>query len=112
MATHSFYGSWALPDIVRVLADLRAYAHPHGITLTIAMQQADPVVLAFLNEPQYTLLDSDDVLADLHTLSQNDVLLLGESSYGVLAHLIAPPGLTLVEGGALYVLYVWCSTDV
>ncbi|KAJ7907361.1 hypothetical protein B0H13DRAFT_697466 [Mycena leptocephala] len=102
MATHTFYGSWALPDIVRVLADLRAYAHPHGITLTIAMQQADPVVLAFLNEPQYTLLDSDDVLADLHTLSQNDVLLLGESSYGVLAHLIAPPGLTLVEGGAFH----------
>ncbi|KAJ7472127.1 hypothetical protein FB451DRAFT_314587 [Mycena latifolia] len=99
MATHTFYGSWALPNIVRVLADLRAFAHPHGIALTIAMQNADPAVLAFLNEPFYTLLDSDDAFADLRTLSQNDVLILGESSYGTLAHLIAPPGLTLVESG-------------
>jgi hypothetical protein len=104
LATHEFYGSWALPNIVRVLADLRAYAHPHGISLTIAMQNADPAVLAFLNESVYTLLDSDDALADLRALSQNDVLLLGESSYGVLAHLIAPPGLTIVEGGRLCVL--------
>ncbi|KAF7334579.1 hypothetical protein MVEN_02287800 [Mycena venus] len=100
LATHTFYGSWGLPNIVRVLADLRAYAHPHGIALTIAMQNADPAVLAFLDEPVYTLLDSDDSFTDLRKLSQNDVLLLGESSYGVLAHLIAPPGLTLVEGGA------------
>ncbi|KAJ7728288.1 hypothetical protein DFH07DRAFT_1066415 [Mycena maculata] len=100
LATHTFYGSWRLPDIVRVLADLRAYAHPHGIALTIAMQNADSAVLAFLDEPVYTLLDSDDSFTDLRKLSQNDVLLLGESSYGVLAHLIAPPGLTIVEGGA------------
>ncbi|KAJ6495902.1 hypothetical protein DFH09DRAFT_344477 [Mycena vulgaris] len=102
MATHRFYGSWALPNIVRVLADLRAYAHPHGISLTIAMQNADPAVLAFLNESLYTLLDSDDAFADLRTLSQNDVLLLGESSYGVLAHLIAPPGLTIVQDAGFH----------
>ncbi|KAJ6458034.1 hypothetical protein C8R47DRAFT_1163656 [Mycena vitilis] len=102
MATHTFYGSWSLPNIVRVLADLRKYAHPHGIALTIAMQNADPAVLAFLNEPVYTLLDSDDAFTDLRVLSQNDVLLLGESSYGVMAHLIAMPGLTLVEGGAFH----------
>ncbi|KAJ7506039.1 hypothetical protein B0H11DRAFT_1974573 [Mycena galericulata] len=100
LALHTFYGSWSLPNIVRLLADLRAYAHPHGIALTIAMQNADPAVLAFLDEPAYTLLDSDDSFTDLRNLSQNDVLLLGESSYGVLAHLIAPPGLTLVQGGA------------
>ncbi|KAJ7738176.1 hypothetical protein B0H16DRAFT_100244 [Mycena metata] len=98
----AFYGSWALPNIVRVLADIRAYAHPHGIALTIAMQNADSAVLGFLNEPVYTLLDSDDAFADLQTLSQNDILLLGESSYGVMAHLIAPPGLTIVEGGAFH----------
>ncbi|KAJ7184808.1 hypothetical protein C8R46DRAFT_1186113 [Mycena filopes] len=104
LATHEFYGSWALPNIVRVLADLRAYAHPHGIALSIAMQNADAAVLGFLGEPAdtYTLLDSDDAIADLRALSQNDVLLLGESSYGVMAHLIAPPGLTLVEGGAFH----------
>ncbi|KAJ7628172.1 hypothetical protein DFH06DRAFT_1480597 [Mycena polygramma] len=102
IATHTFYGSWSLPNIVRVLADLREYAHPHGIALTIAMQNADPTVLAFLNEPVYTLLDSDDAFTDLRVLSQNDVLLLGESSYGVMAHLIAMPGLTLVEGGAFH----------
>ncbi|KAJ7087489.1 hypothetical protein C8R44DRAFT_820203 [Mycena epipterygia] len=102
LSTLRFYGSWALPNIVRVLADLREYAHPHGISLTIAMQNADPAVLAFLNEPVYTLLDSNNSFADLRTLSQNDVLLLGESSYGVLAHLIAPPGLTIVEGGGFH----------
>ncbi|KAJ7175057.1 hypothetical protein C8R43DRAFT_943329 [Mycena crocata] len=101
LAEHEFYGSWALPHIVRVLADLREYAHPHGIALTIAMQNADAAVLTFLDEPVYTLLDSPDAFADLQALSQNDVLLVGESSYGVLAHLISPPGLTIVEGGGL-----------
>ncbi|KAJ7032541.1 hypothetical protein C8F04DRAFT_1235318 [Mycena alexandri] len=100
LAALEFYGSWALPNIVRVLADIRAYAHPHGIALTIAMQNADSAILGFLNEPVYTLLDSDDAFADLRALSQNDILLLGESSYGVMSHLIAPPGLTIVEGGA------------
>ncbi|KAJ7624405.1 hypothetical protein FB45DRAFT_923343 [Roridomyces roridus] len=101
IAAHNFYGSWSLPNIVRVLADLHSYVHPHGITLTIAMQNADPRVLAYINEPAYTLLDPGDSFKDLQELSQSDLLLLGESSYGVLAHLIAPPGLTIVEGGAL-----------
>ncbi|KAJ6450433.1 hypothetical protein C8R47DRAFT_1171075 [Mycena vitilis] len=95
MATHAFYGSWSLPNIVRVLADLRKYAHPHGIVLTIAMQNARAAVLAFLNEPVYTLLDSDDAFTDLRVLGQSDVLL-------VMAHLIAMPGLTLVEGGGFH----------
>ena len=103
LSTHEFYGSWSLPPLVRVLADLRAFAAPHGIALTIAMENADPAVLGFLNETGYTLLDSGpaEALADLRALCQNDVLLLGESSYGVLAHLIAPPGLTIVQGGGL-----------
>ena len=72
------------------------------------MERAESRVLDWLGEEagSYTLLDSTDVVGDLQRLSANDVLLLGESSYGVLSHLIAPgPGLTLVEGGGLCVLY-------
>jgi len=107
--THNFYGSMSLPHIALVLADLRSQYAEHGIALTIAMERADVRVLEWLEEEaavdvgSYTLLDSTDVVGDLQMLSGNDVLLLGESSYGVLAHLIAPgPGLTLVEGGAFH----------
>ncbi|KAJ7800988.1 hypothetical protein B0H14DRAFT_2897466 [Mycena olivaceomarginata] len=71
----------------------------HGVKLTVSMQLHDPDVLAILNETQldYTVIDSGDTVGDLYKLSNNDILLVGESSYGVLAHLIAPPGLTIVE---------------
>ncbi|KAK7023292.1 hypothetical protein R3P38DRAFT_2958815 [Favolaschia claudopus] len=98
--THNFYGSFNFPEITRVLADLRAYAGPTGIALTIAMEDTNRRVLALLNETEYTLLNSPHAKAldDLIALSQNDVLLLGESSFGSLVHLIAPRGLTLVKG--------------
>ncbi|KAJ7067694.1 hypothetical protein B0H15DRAFT_872002 [Mycena belliarum] len=95
-----FRGSMSTANIARVMHDVRASALSRaggGVRLTIAMEHADPVVLARLNETDYVLLDSGDALADLHALSASDVLLLGESSYAVLAHLIAPPGLTIVE---------------
>ncbi|KAK7000572.1 hypothetical protein R3P38DRAFT_3405896 [Favolaschia claudopus] len=97
---HNFYGSFNFPEIIRVLTDLRAYAGPTGIALTIAMEDANRRVLALLNETEYTLLNSPHAKAldDLIALSQNDVLLLGESSFGALVHLIAPRGLTLVKG--------------
>ncbi|KAJ7634343.1 hypothetical protein FB45DRAFT_908589 [Roridomyces roridus] len=95
--TH-FYGSMWLPHIVTILSDLRTASNGHGIVLTVAMEEADTDVLAWLNETQpYTLLDSGDALGDLRKLSDNDVLLLGESSYGVLAHMLAPRGLSIVE---------------
>ncbi|KAF7313932.1 hypothetical protein HMN09_00551500 [Mycena chlorophos] len=103
-ATHNFYGSMTLPHISQVLADLVATYPEHGVQITIAMERADARVLDWLelSPGTYTLLDSMDVLGDLQQLSANDVLLLGESSYGVLAHLVAPgPGLTIVEGGGL-----------
>ncbi|KAJ7054164.1 hypothetical protein C8F01DRAFT_1374619 [Mycena amicta] len=101
-ATHNFYGSMSLPHISRVLSDLRARYSQHGIHITIAMERADSRVIDWLGEEagSYTLLDTTDVFLDLQKLSANDVLLLGESSYGVLAHLIAPgTGVSFVEGG-------------
>ncbi|KAJ7703725.1 hypothetical protein B0H17DRAFT_68165 [Mycena rosella] len=92
-----FRGSMGISNIQRVLRDIRAEMGQHGVDLTVAMENADSDVLAQLNEPTYTFLDSGDALADLQALSNNDFLLLGESSYGVLAHLIAPPGLSIVE---------------
>ncbi|KAJ6522225.1 hypothetical protein DFH09DRAFT_1330704 [Mycena vulgaris] len=94
-----FRGSMAMPNIVHVLKDLRTDMGAHGLKITVAMEDADPDVLAQMEEPEYTLLDSGDAIADMHTLSANDFLLLGESSYGVMVHLIAPPGLTIVESG-------------
>ncbi|KAJ7737825.1 hypothetical protein DFH07DRAFT_841932 [Mycena maculata] len=99
-SSDGFRGSMALPNIARILADLRAQpeTRTHGINLTIAMENVDYDILAQLNETApYTLLDSGDALADLQALSVDDVLLLGDSSFGVLAHLIAPPGLTVVQ---------------
>ncbi|KAJ7836849.1 hypothetical protein B0H13DRAFT_1912832 [Mycena leptocephala] len=93
-----FRGSMGIPDIVRVLTDIRATMGAHGVNLSIAMEDADPRVLARLHETGYTLIDSGDALADLQALSQNDFLLLGQSSYAALAHLIAPPGLTIIDG--------------
>ncbi|KAJ6501000.1 hypothetical protein DFH09DRAFT_1361258 [Mycena vulgaris] len=101
-----FHGSMGISNIVRVLKDLRvAEIGQRGVSLTIAMENADADVLARLNETTYTVLDSGDALVDLRALSNSDVLLLGESSYGVMAHLIAPPGLTLVELAGNYHKY-------
>ncbi|KAK7051861.1 hypothetical protein R3P38DRAFT_2857494 [Favolaschia claudopus] len=93
--THDFYGSMNFPDIARVLTDLRAFSS-NPLEITIAMEEADRAVIALLNleAEEYTLLDSPQTQAldDLRVLSRSDVLLLGESSYGVLTHLLAPPG--------------------
>ncbi|KAJ6583087.1 hypothetical protein DFH09DRAFT_1275442 [Mycena vulgaris] len=91
-----FRGSMALSNIVRVLKDLRLQVGQHGVNLTVAMENADPAVLAQLGG-EHTLLDSGDALADVLALSTNDYLLLGDSAYGVMAHLLAAPGLTIAE---------------
>ncbi|KAK7051840.1 hypothetical protein R3P38DRAFT_3593893 [Favolaschia claudopus] len=104
ISTHDFYGSMNFPDIARILTDLRAFSS-NPLEITIAMEEADRAVIALLNleAEEYTLLYSPQTQAldDLRVLSRSDVLLLGESSYGVLTHLLAPPGLTIVKGGGL-----------
>ncbi|CAK5265519.1 unnamed protein product [Mycena citricolor] len=99
---HKFYGSFSLRKMLSTLRDIRKLAGKSGIKLTVAMENADKRVLDLLEEKDYVLLDSraEDDLDDMRKLSENDILLLGESSWGVLVHLIAPPGLTLVDGGA------------
>ncbi|KAF7350727.1 hypothetical protein MSAN_01633800 [Mycena sanguinolenta] len=100
LAGTQLYGSMALPNVVRILKDIRdSPLGEHGVKLTVLMQLQDPEVLAILDETElnYTVVDSGDTVGDLYKLSNNDILLVGESSYGVLAHLIAPPGLTIVE---------------
>ncbi|KAJ7495047.1 hypothetical protein FB451DRAFT_1213193 [Mycena latifolia] len=92
-----FRGSMPIPTIVRVLKDIRTEMGQHGVHLSVAMENADEDVLARLNETDYTVLDSGDAIADLHALSNNDFLLLGDSSWGVMVHLVAPHGLTIIE---------------
>ncbi|KAJ7676270.1 hypothetical protein B0H17DRAFT_1080379 [Mycena rosella] len=88
----------SIKNIVRVLADIRTeLGKEHDVKLTIAMENAELAVLAQLHEKDYTLLDSGDGIADMHALANQDILLLGESSWGVMVHLVAPPGLTISE---------------
>ncbi|KAJ7125775.1 hypothetical protein C8R43DRAFT_1240624 [Mycena crocata] len=94
-SNHGFYGSMKIPDIVRILKDIRTLAGPELVKVTVNMENANPDVLALLNDTDYTLVDSGDDYMDLQALSNNDILLLGMSSYGVLSHLIAPAGLTI-----------------
>ncbi|KAJ7083277.1 hypothetical protein C8R43DRAFT_1142722 [Mycena crocata] len=92
-----FRGSMSLENVVRVLNDIRTTPlGAHGVELTVAMENADAEVLQKLGQA-YTLLDSGDGLADVRALSRNDVLLLGDSAYGCMAHMLAPPGLTIAE---------------
>ncbi|SGZ34819.1 BQ5605_C075g12923 [Microbotryum silenes-dioicae] len=66
---------------------------------SVVMENANSTVLNLLDFKDYTLVDTGNSSADLFSLANNDVILLGESSFGALAHLVAPPkGLTIVEG--------------
>ncbi|KAJ7199783.1 hypothetical protein GGX14DRAFT_699744 [Mycena pura] len=98
--TGEFYGSMAISDIAGILRDIRARWGESNVEVKIAMQDADHAVLSPLGEQgtAYTLIDSGDPIADLYALSNNDILIVGQSSYAVIAHLIAPPGgLTIAE---------------
>ncbi|KAJ7475032.1 hypothetical protein FB451DRAFT_1397904 [Mycena latifolia] len=97
-APSHFRGSTNVPALVRVLADIRAsQLATHRVRLTIAMENAEARVLAELHKTNYALLDSGDAIADMHALAAQDILLLGESPWAVIVHLVAPPGLTVVE---------------
>ncbi|KAJ7891689.1 hypothetical protein B0H14DRAFT_2687958 [Mycena olivaceomarginata] len=80
----NLYGSMALPNVVRILNDIRERLGQHGVKLTVSMQLHDPDVLAILNETQldYTVIDSGT-----------------RRRMAFLAHLIAPPGLTIITSG-------------
>ncbi|GJN93309.1 hypothetical protein Rhopal_006356-T1 [Rhodotorula paludigena] len=94
-----FRGSMRMDNINRILRDLHAEFGTDNLDVTVAMEGHDDVVLAQLDTPQWRVVDTGNVTHDLRALAANNVLLLGGSSYGVLGHLIAPRGLTIVEMG-------------
>ncbi|KAJ7618579.1 hypothetical protein FB45DRAFT_1033779 [Roridomyces roridus] len=104
LPTH-FRGSMPLPAIAGVVSDLRALAGEANVKLTLAIESASPSIIGQLNDPEvgmglapFEILDTGEPWADLQQLSNHDILLLGESSSGVLAHMIAPAGgLTIAE---------------
>lgn len=93
----TFRGSMDIVHINNIVRDARERFGPLDIKLV--MENHDSMVLDHLNFGDYELVDTGDSVADLKTLADNDLLLLGGSSYGATAHLLAPPGLTIVEGG-------------
>ncbi|CAK5262327.1 unnamed protein product [Mycena citricolor] len=105
LLSHEFYGSFAMPNLITALNDLRELAGPAGIHVQVAMENAEQRVLDSLplHTSELTVLDSraDDDLDDLRKLSESDVLLVGESSWAVMVHMLAPPGLTIVQDGGL-----------
>lgn len=92
-----FRGSMDLDHINTIIHDARERFAP--LDIRVIMENHDDSVLDKLTFGDYTLVDSGDSMADLKMLADNDLLLLGSSSYGVLSHLLAPKGLSIVEGG-------------
>ncbi|KAJ6523725.1 hypothetical protein B0H19DRAFT_1244125 [Mycena capillaripes] len=103
----TFRGSMSVANMKRVLGDLRdQFGSVNGVgggemKVTIAMENAFPPIIAqlasVLPAAGYEVLDSGDAVADLHALAAHDFLLLGESSWGVLVHLVAGKGVSVVE---------------
>ncbi|ORY81274.1 hypothetical protein BCR35DRAFT_304147 [Leucosporidium creatinivorum] len=93
-----FRGSMDLEHINTIVRD--AQARYQQLDVRVAMENHTATVLDKL-EFAYTLVDGDDDLGDLKLLADSDLLLVGSSSYGALAHLLAPKGLTVVEGNDL-----------
>lgn len=77
-----------------------AQARYQQLDIRVAMENHTATLLDKLKFV-YTLVDGDDDLRDLKLLADSDLLLVGSSSYGALAHLLAPKGLTIVEGNDL-----------
>ncbi|SCZ97965.1 BZ3500_MvSof-1268-A1-R1_Chr3-3g06488 [Microbotryum saponariae] len=68
------------------------------LDIRIAMESHNDHVLEGF-EFDYTLVDSGDVMADLHALADNDLLLIGSSSFAILVHMMAAPdGVTILDG--------------
>ncbi|KAL8287582.1 hypothetical protein RQP46_003440 [Phenoliferia psychrophenolica] len=85
-------------NINRILRDLRAEFGEDGLHIKIAMEQANSTVLEEqLELGSYELIDSPNPMNDLHSLGDSDYLLVGVSSFGALAHLLAPEGLTIYQ---------------
>lgn len=110
--TGAFYGSMDIPNIVRILRDIRArwgVAGGVGVQVKIAMQNATNAGAGVLSQLRVgdtdagtwttlEVVDSGDAIADLYALSNNDILLVGGSSYALTAHLLAPPGGLTIAG--------------
>ncbi|KAJ7048520.1 hypothetical protein C8F01DRAFT_1190222 [Mycena amicta] len=97
------YGSMPMKNTVQLLHDIKqSPLAVHGVNLTVLMQWADAKILKDLDavDLPYTLVDSDAYrppVEDLYKLAHNDILIIGQSAYAALAHMIAPPGLTIVN---------------
>ncbi|KAJ7230231.1 hypothetical protein GGX14DRAFT_410180 [Mycena pura] len=110
--TGAFYGSMGITDIVRILRDIRArwgVVGGAGVQVKIAMQNSTNAGGGVLSQLRLDdtdagawttleVVDSGDPIADLYALSNNDILLVGGSSYALTAHLLAPPGGLTIAG--------------
>ncbi|SCZ87557.1 BZ3500_MvSof-1268-A1-R1_Chr2-2g05023 [Microbotryum saponariae] len=90
-------GSMQLAHINDIISKLRARFVK--LDIRVVMENVNATVLGLLDFGDYTVIDSGDSFADLFALADNDVTLLGGSSYSALSHMLAPSkGLSIVEG--------------
>ncbi|GAA6034469.1 hypothetical protein JCM8097_002739 [Rhodosporidiobolus ruineniae] len=94
-----FRGSMHLDHVNALLSHLVHKFGSENLDIMVAMEKHDDQVLAKLEVPNYRLVDSGDGIKDLFALANNDVLIAGGSSYAAMAHLLAPRGLSIIEGG-------------
>lgn len=94
----TFRGSMDIDNINRVMRDVRRRYSATGLDIRVAMENHDQSVLDGLEFTDYTMVDSSNTISDLKALADNDLILLGSSSYGALSNIMAPKGLTIVEG--------------
>lgn len=98
--TETFRGSMDVSHMNMVLNHAReTYKH---LDIRVVMENHEQVLLdritALGGTGNYELFDGDP-MKDLKALADNDLLLVGGSSYGVLSHGLADPrGLSIVEG--------------
>ncbi|SCV74758.1 BQ2448_7787 [Microbotryum intermedium] len=91
-----FRGSMPMASINEVIHE--AQKRFKRLDIRIAMESHNDAVLAGF-EFDFTVVDSGDVLDDLHALADNDLLLTGSSSFAILVHMMASrQGVTILDG--------------
>ncbi|GAA5826919.1 hypothetical protein JCM11251_002162 [Rhodosporidiobolus azoricus] len=99
-----FRGSMHLDDVNRALGDIYNQFGEENVYVTIAMEKHEDKIIKMVETKgrKPRIVDSGDGIQDMRELANNNIMLLGGSSYAAEAHLIAPRGLSIVDPNVKY----------